>query len=349
MVVAVLSTAAYVALDTVDTDTAALRREATVSRLETLRRAIVGRTDLAQNGAPAVSGYVADVGRLPPCVAALLERAPSCDWDGDGAAETLDVPVYGQLGDLVDPDRSDFDGRVLDLLAYGWRGPYVTATPDGFVDAFGNAGAAPDYGWDLAFTPATGTPNELEIRSLGRDRAAEETVDEPSEEGYDPEGYGADVYMAPIVETDFRVDLGGTMIETETFVNTGPAVRVCLALLEPDPDDPTADPAVTILEATPPPVPDPGGRAAEIPDGTVTPQTLTVRATIGTGEALSIGRRLIVLYDATAAGDANDCSLVSGATAIDTLEAAGVLQASVPILVSARMSTATVTVPVPNF
>ncbi|MEM9099473.1 MAG: prepilin-type N-terminal cleavage/methylation domain-containing protein, partial [Pseudomonadota bacterium] len=70
IVVSILSVAAYVALDAVDHDSSELRYNLTETRLEKIRRAIVGDPSLTLNGSPMISGYVADVGQLPPCLEA---------------------------------------------------------------------------------------------------------------------------------------------------------------------------------------------------------------------------------------------------------------------------------------
>ena len=127
VVVAVLSAVAFVALDAVEGDTNAIRESATRARLEQIRRAVVGRTDLALNGQPMVSGYVADVGRLPECLEALMVQNPDCD--DDGTVET--VAAWGAVAGGI--------------LSHGWRGPYLVANGDNgaFVDAYGNEAGRP--------------------------------------------------------------------------------------------------------------------------------------------------------------------------------------------------------------
>ena len=51
------------------------RFEATRSRLASIRTAIIGDTSRTLNGEPILSGYVADMGRLPSNIAELLIEA----------------------------------------------------------------------------------------------------------------------------------------------------------------------------------------------------------------------------------------------------------------------------------
>ena len=83
--VGILSAAAYVALDTVESDQGQLRYDLTEQRLKTIRRAIVGEPGLSANGAPVISGFVADVGRLPECLEALVVRVTECGLGGAAA------------------------------------------------------------------------------------------------------------------------------------------------------------------------------------------------------------------------------------------------------------------------
>lgn len=161
---AILSAAAYVALDTVESDTGQTRYQITENRLEKIRRAIVGNPDLVLNGAPVISGYVADVGRLPECLEALMIADSECGLGVNSAP----VPTQSQI--------------VVGGLRMGWRGPYLTTSvADGLPDGWGNGSlGGVNYGWSalLNGNPAATTKtssavvvDQFELESWGRDRA----------------------------------------------------------------------------------------------------------------------------------------------------------------------------------
>jgi type II secretory pathway pseudopilin PulG len=103
------------------------RFEQTQNRLLMIREAILGDPRKTVNGQAVVSGFVADMGRLPNDLRELL--------DGTG------LPAYA-----IDP---------LTGLGYGWRGPYLLssqnpADPDAFTDGWGRE--AQGYCSDVNYT-----------------------------------------------------------------------------------------------------------------------------------------------------------------------------------------------------
>ncbi|MBS3965064.1 MAG: prepilin-type N-terminal cleavage/methylation domain-containing protein [Methylomonas sp.] len=139
----------------------------TKRRMELIRKAIVGDPTRTVNGAPEISGFVADMGRLPGCLRELLERL-DC---GDPAAA---LPVWTH-----DPSSG---------IGFGWRGPYLQVLPEiggalRFRDGYGNrddtaADDAANSGWiwrlyvadDSLATPAATNPFAIvRLQSLGFD------------------------------------------------------------------------------------------------------------------------------------------------------------------------------------
>lgn len=127
------------------------RFEATRSRLATIRAAIIGDTSRTLNGEPMLSGYVADMGRLPSNINELMERGSQTAWI------EWDVEEF-QLG--VSPT-----GKAGKIYA-GWRGPYLNGTPEvsgtKFRDGWGNKDVsatvdALNQGWDVILTDASST------------------------------------------------------------------------------------------------------------------------------------------------------------------------------------------------
>ncbi len=104
VVVFILAAIAATAVNFVDNADLQARHDDTRTRLALVRAAVVGRPDRTVNGEPELSGFVADVGRLPASIGELLQ-APA------GAP--------------------------------GWRGPYLQTLPDSggalaFRDGWGN-------------------------------------------------------------------------------------------------------------------------------------------------------------------------------------------------------------------
>jgi len=94
----------------------------TKRRMEIMRKAIVGDPTRTVNGGPEISGFVADMGRLPGCVRELLEPL-QCDGSPLGAWS-------------IDASTG---------LGFGWRGPYIAVLPERngdlrFRDGYGNTG-----------------------------------------------------------------------------------------------------------------------------------------------------------------------------------------------------------------
>lgn len=143
-------------------DTGELKRQdATEKRWDAIRKAIIGEPNLALNGSPYVSGYVADMGRLPNNIQELFVQGPQPAW------QTV------QLSTVTE--------NVPGELSGGWRGPYLYTAGSAFYrDGWANVDSATrndgsggvdddatNFGWVV--TP-TGTPpahTDLSILSLG--------------------------------------------------------------------------------------------------------------------------------------------------------------------------------------
>jgi len=110
----------------------------TKRRMELIKRAIVGDTSRTVNGTAEISGFVADMGRLPSCLSELVALS------GVGADKS---PCDGTT--TIQTWRID----TATGLYSGWRGPYLDVMPDGdgekrFRDGYGNDDGTPDYGWE---------------------------------------------------------------------------------------------------------------------------------------------------------------------------------------------------------
>jgi prepilin-type N-terminal cleavage/methylation domain-containing protein len=131
------------------------RFDDTKSRLQQIRRAIIGDAARSLNGQADISGFVADMGRLPDNLQELLELGAMSPW----ALSSV------QVGDL---------SPVTVELYGGWRGSYLEILPDSdgtrrFRDGWGNpdvSGVGPDldFGWDYSASDVSG----VAVISYGR-------------------------------------------------------------------------------------------------------------------------------------------------------------------------------------
>jgi prepilin-type N-terminal cleavage/methylation domain-containing protein len=124
----------------------------TKRRMEMMRRAIVGDPTRTVNGSPEISGFVADMGRLPGCLKELLEPSNCND-------QPLKAYSNGVCDDATYTNMSECQGagKTWVSMAFGWRGPYISVLPDHdgvrrFRDGYGNKGIdedddAQNYGW----------------------------------------------------------------------------------------------------------------------------------------------------------------------------------------------------------
>jgi prepilin-type N-terminal cleavage/methylation domain-containing protein len=202
------------------------RYEQTKERLEMIRQAILGNPRLIINGQQAVSGFVADMGRLPYSLRELIEDydcdGPSADGNGD-TYFTNDGPCPWSL------DTTHNSG-----LGAGWKGPYlnVSGSPSdnfAFTDGWGTVSDNLFYGWryEQGLNPAmlgdSDTANDkidpdgfvrLVVQSLGRDQAQTNTPptgdysdDHPPNKIQDDAGT---YYPRSLIEkSDWLVDISG--------------------------------------------------------------------------------------------------------------------------------------------
>ena len=121
------------------------RKDATEKQWDAIRKAIVGDSTLSLNGSPNLSGYVADMGRLPSNIKELISQGVQPNW-----AE-------------INIDPSGTAVGLSGTLHAGWRGPYLyTAGSAEFRDGWRNedANAAEDavnFGWNVILADDTGT------------------------------------------------------------------------------------------------------------------------------------------------------------------------------------------------
>jgi prepilin-type N-terminal cleavage/methylation domain-containing protein len=208
LVVAILSSLALAASTFVDNRDNQERFEATRGRLDIIRKAVLGESVWSLNGQPFLSGFAADMGRLPQTLDELIRQPSDCD------------PVTA--GDQT--CAWSFD--AASGLWAGWHGPYLHAFAEQsnvcsgeqpYRDGWGNAGCADsNFGWSVALaddpegieTTDDVLKDALTVKSKGADGAAGGT-------NYAAD-YPASGYVAE--RNDFQVNLKGWSV-TVRFVN----------------------------------------------------------------------------------------------------------------------------------
>lgn len=168
----------------------------TKRRMALIRTAIVGDPTRTVNGTPEISGFVADMGRLPNCLRELTEAL-----DCAAPANPLTTSVF-----------DDNSG----LLA-GWRGPYLALLPDGdgtlsIRDGYENDDGSVNFGWGFQ---NDGT--QIQLQSFGLNSVADGATP------VDDYPVGASVAaVAPLVNAfDYRVTFQNWGSVTIRFANTG--------------------------------------------------------------------------------------------------------------------------------
>jgi len=231
------------------------RYEVTKDRYDKIKRAIIGRPDVLINGQPDISGFVADVGRLPNNLHELLEeRFCLHRW-----RMVLGVKNYYD-------DEAECTGAGLSWSATisGWSGPYLTVKnnplhDNAFPDGWGNQdssessfcsdlaystkltceGASPpetwfegaaghNYGWKVQYLTTAGVVTTTEstyaqmiIQSKGKNGMISAT-----DTNYDAD-YPLAATLPSIRYTDWTVDVDNITVNIMVPNNGGCNADVC--------------------------------------------------------------------------------------------------------------------------
>jgi prepilin-type N-terminal cleavage/methylation domain-containing protein len=169
----------------------------TKRRMEMMRRAIVGDPTRTVNGGPEISGFVADMGRLPGCVAELLESGPEKLPATD--PRTFSSPCNATV--TVTEWHIDADTGI----ASGWRGPYLQVMPDRdgarrFRDGYGNDDNSENFGWNYSAADSV-----VRVQSAGMNGA----FDGPAYIDDYPAGATMAAVPELVNERDYLVNLQG--------------------------------------------------------------------------------------------------------------------------------------------
>jgi len=123
------------------------RFDQTLKGLLEIKKALLGSSGVYANGQRQFSGYIADIGGLPPLEDVLGTPGDTSDDQPDG--------LWNQG---TPPDWPDWEYKAGSRTWMGWRGPYIEAPPDDVLkDAWGNP---------FLFSVTDGN---MTIKSLGAD------------------------------------------------------------------------------------------------------------------------------------------------------------------------------------
>lgn len=184
------------------------RFETTRTRLQQIRHAIVGNSARTLNGEPEISGFAADMGRLPANIEELVELPSGLEW------AALDIIHTGTTA-----------SGVVGQLYGGWRGPYLDVMPSSgasavlaFRDGWGNPDvSAPDadFGWDVTLSGVAPNHTAIAVQSLGADGAPGGTS-----------VYEVDYPAAGrlVTERDWKVDFSGVSPAFKITIKGTPVV-----------------------------------------------------------------------------------------------------------------------------
>jgi len=190
------------------------RYEVTKDRYEKIKRAIIGRPGVLINGQPDISGFVADMGRLPRNIQELLVQN-YCDDDYRISDNTPDSSgISGATG--VTPNSwctTKTPNGTWIQQSSGWKGPYLTVQkpdykPNAFSDGWGSEASSTvftdhNYGWYFGGTDSDsdGFFEDLAIQSSGKNGGALNS----SDTGYDAD-YPIATILPSIRNDDWVVD-----------------------------------------------------------------------------------------------------------------------------------------------
>jgi hypothetical protein len=174
-----------------------VRFDETKSRLMQIRRAMIGDSSRSLNGEPLVSGFVADMGRLP-----------------DSLQELVDIGSLAVWQQLPWVPPAELSGVVTIHLYGGWRGPYIDTLPDSsgerrYRDGWGKDDGSANFGWvyQLDDLNAGGVSAvAVQVQSLGANGVADALLSGVYEADYPLTGQ----YL--VSPEDYEVALNGLAV-----------------------------------------------------------------------------------------------------------------------------------------
>lgn len=187
------------------------RYDITKDRYEKIKKAIIGDPNQVINGQPNISGFVADMGRLPTNLQELLAQGNNPTWqfdkkhcsnssysDQSSCESNSFVWIEGYCSvpnQFTQTNCSTATGTWTTYsgtgLGFGWRRGYIETPndptqPSALSDGWGNLGDNQNYGWE--FHSNTPNANDLTIQSSGKNGCIKNSVPTCT----DPDTYDAD-------------------------------------------------------------------------------------------------------------------------------------------------------------
>ncbi len=204
LVVAILSSVAFVVTSTVTNDVSQVRYEDTRNRLTAIRRAIVGSSNPELWAKGLQSGYVVDNGRLPENIDALVRRP----GDYETEETVYYFHSYRTVVPLFDNGTTDFWFEEPEhLLKKGHRGSYLFgAFNQIYRDGWGTSKTEDfeeNHGWglDLEINENDDDENdvvEMDVYSFGMNGVS----------GSPDSSYEEELYMSPSISSnDWQITL----------------------------------------------------------------------------------------------------------------------------------------------
>lgn len=189
----------------------------TKRRMELIRKAIIGDPTRTINGAPEISGFAADMGRLPYCLAELLVPGEISGVPADNAFVS---PCSDGSNNIAIKSWQIAEGSNI---GHGWRGPYIQVIPDSdnelrFRDGYGN-GEDDDinFGWRWLLFDEDGDSLSLLTEAKSAVKASLQSA------GFDPVSPNDDIPMGSIETITSFIDENDWLTTnnfTLSFTNT---------------------------------------------------------------------------------------------------------------------------------
>lgn len=201
------------------------RYDDTKSRLQQIRRAVLGDASRLLNNQSELSGYIADMGRLPANLKELIDIGAQPAWT---------------LNELLDADISPVTIQIYS----GWHGPYLETLPESdgvrrFRDGWNNGDLSDvNYGWNYDLPDVSGVL-AVTVQSLGANGQQDAAPDEPYDADYPASGVNL------IEANDYTVNLDGLAIQLNKPISSEPTEDLILRLYLID------EGAITSIESDP--------------------------------------------------------------------------------------------------
>lgn len=201
------------------------RYDQTVERVTQIKQAIINTQTV--NGVPVVSGFVADMGRLPYCLQELLDGTCPATGLADATWGVIGTCVTGAGTIDVTQALCNTNGGTswnalqgTGITSTGWHGPYIQTSNNpaqayAFTDGWGTIGTTnyDNYGWNYFLEPDTNNIFNIAVilQSYGSDGVPDTTLttsdqyktDYPAALSISP------LFITPIVQQkDWQFNLG---------------------------------------------------------------------------------------------------------------------------------------------